>query len=45
VVGCRDKSIFVGNTAQFSGPYVVCSTVAWEKFLLSVKRGDFDRPA
>jgi hypothetical protein len=44
-VGCRDKSILVGNTVQPEGPYVTYTSDAWKKFLVSVKRGDFDHPA
>ncbi len=45
MVGHRDESILVGNTGQPGGPYIEYTTAAWKKFLLSVKRGDFDRPA
>lgn len=45
VVGCQDKSIIVGNTIQPNGPHVTYSTAAWNKFLHSVKRGDFDHSA
>jgi len=45
MVGHRDKSILVGDTAQLGGPYVTHSAAAWKNFLLSVKQGDFDRPA
>jgi hypothetical protein len=41
-VGCRDKSILVGSTVQPNSPYIIYTTAAWKKFLLSVKRGDFD---
>ena len=44
MVGCRGQAILVGNTAQRSGPYVIYTGAAWEKFLRSVKQGDFDRP-
>lgn len=45
MVGYRDESVLVGNTIQPNGPYVTYTTAAWNKFLLSVKRGDFDHPA
>ena len=43
MVGCQDKAIIVGITTQPSGPYVIYPVLAWERFLFSVKRGDFDR--
>lgn len=45
MVGSQAGSIFVGNTKKPDGPYVIYTNSAWEKFLLSAKRGDFDRPA
>jgi Domain of unknown function (DUF397) len=45
VVGSRDESIIVGNTTRPNGPYVIYTSDVWKKFLLSVKQGDFDRPA
>ena len=45
MVGRQAESILVGNTMQPNGRYVIYTNAAWKKFLLGVKRGDFDHPA
>jgi hypothetical protein len=44
MVGRQAESILVGNTMQPNGPYIIYTNATWKKFLLGVKRGDFDRP-
>lgn len=45
MVGSQAESIIVGNSMQPNGPHVIYTNAAWKKFLIGVKRGDFDRPA
>lgn len=43
MVGSQGESILAGSTMQPGGPFVIWTNAAWKKFLIGVKRGDFDR--